>query len=263
VVVVREMYHALVSPIISPLAEFLVPYCHVRRLAVDEASYIFAGFVVFWCAIGSWAYLRYAKCKSDEYGSRVVSVVHAIVSSILCFVAAIEEFNDPGYGTFGPRCSGLQQIALLCSAGYFTMDFLGILLSSYFSWLFIGHHILSGGCLAFGGLFGAHGFEFSFVTFLMEVSNPFLHSRWLMIADKEHLKRKGRGSLRFQFVDHCFYVIFFLARIIAGPILTIQLVFADETHLIIKGAGLLLQVLSVQFLVNTFSKRFRGDLWIN
>lgn len=257
------MFHELLSPLVSPVATVVKSLFHVRHLRIDEAAYVLGAFFLFWCAIGAWAYIHYARKKTDEYGSRVVSVVHATLSSILCFLATVEEFNEPGYGTFGAGCSGLQQVALLFTASYFAMDMLGILMSSYFSWLYVGHHILSGGCLAFGGLLSRHGFEFAMVTCLMEVSNPLLHTRWLMISNKEHLKNKGRGSMSFRAVDHTFYVVFFIARILVGPILTAHLTVADNTHIIIQGAGVLLQVLSFQFMMETFSKRFRGDLWIN
>jgi hypothetical protein len=257
------MFHELLAPVFSPLAAHVRSIFHVNHLRIDEAAYVLAGFFVFWCVVGGWAFVHYARKKSDEYGSRVVSVLHAAISAALCFLATVEEFNEPEFGVFGAHCSGLQQVALLCTAAYFAMDMLGILMSSYFSWLYIGHHILSGGCLAYGGLISRHGFELAMVTCLMEVSNPLLHSRWLLIADKKHLQHKGRGSLLFRAVDHTFYVVFFIARIVVGPILTANLIVADNTPLLLKAAGVLLQVLSVQFMLETFSKRFRGDLWIN
>ncbi|CUG87921.1 membrane-associated protein, putative [Bodo saltans] len=257
------MFHELLAPVFSPLAVVVRSLFHVHPLRIDEAAYVLAGFFLLWCVVGGWAYVHYARKKSDEYGSRVISVIHASISSVLCFLGTVEEFNEPEFGTFGAHCSGLQQVALLCTAGYFAMDMLGILMSSYFSWLYVGHHILSGGCLAYGGLVSRHGFEFAMVTCLMEVSNPLLHSRWLLIADKEHLKNQGKGSLKFRVIDQLFYVVFFVARIMMGPILTAHLVVADNTPLIIQAAGVLLQVLSVQFMFDTFSKRFRGDLWIN
>ncbi|CUG87922.1 membrane-associated protein, putative [Bodo saltans] len=253
----------IVSPLVQPIASAVKAHMHVERLTNGEIAGVFILFFVLWSAAGVWANIHYARRKSDEYGSRVVSVVHAVLSSVLCFLAMVEEFGEPGYGVYGLHCTGLQQVVLLCSAGYFTMDLVGILRGSYFTWLFVAHHILSLYCLLTGGAFAIHGFELVCSMVVVESSNPFLHTRWLMIADREHLKQDGKGSQQFQFVENAFYATFFLSRIMIGPIITSKLVTAVDMTAFFKGAGVALLVASYLFFVSVVTKRYKKELWIN
>lgn len=247
---------------LTPFAQVVEEKLHIAPIVDTETKLtVFASFFAFWSVLALLAYFRW-RHKHDEYASRVISAFHAMFSTALCFVATVDGMlTDPDWGYFGKGATGLQQVATLCTAAYFAMDFIGILLSSYFSWLFLGHHILSGGCLFVSGFFGIYGFELTFVTFLMEASNPFFHTRWVMIEDKEHMQRKGRGSLRYLCMDYLFYVTFFVARIIVGPTLTYELLITKEMPLLIKASGFLLQVLSIQFMFENFGKGWRGELW--
>jgi hypothetical protein len=255
--------HDIVSPVILPIASAVKTHMHVERLTSGETAGVLIAFIAVWSVAGVWANIHYTTRKSDEYGSRVVSVVHAVLSSVLCFLAMVEEFGEPGYGVNGLHCTGLQQVVLLCSAGYFTMDLVGIMFSSYFTWLFVAHHILSLYCLLTGGVFGIHGFELACSMLVVEFSNPFLHTRWLMIADQEHLKQDGKGSRCFQFVDNAFYATFFLSRIMVGPIITSLLVTAVDTSVPFKASGVALLVASYLFFANVVTKRYKRELWTN
>lgn len=256
-----EYWKSFLRPVIDPLASAVETYFSVdRQLEVDECWMVFGVFFAAWGVFALAAYKKYAKSKGEEYASRVVSWWHAVVSTLLCGSACLDGYHrsPQTWGRFGLDGTGLQQIACLCSAGYFTVDMIGILCSSYFDWLFIGHHVLCGGCLLQVGFTGFQGFDLTLITSLLETSNPLLHGRWLLIQNRQHLKG---GTFLYNAVDGMFYVVFIFIRMFVGPQLTYFQLATSEAVWVLRISGLLLQIYSIKFMLETGKKRLRDELW--
>lgn len=182
--------------VFAPLAP-VVQLVHIPfTLGPADALVVLCAAAVVWGAGCVYSNRRYehvsaTRAVSVEYASRVVSFAHAMLSITFCVIAVLDEavlFAD--WGRFGvARVTGWQQLALLCSAGYFLADFMGIVLF-YWDTLFVIHHIVAGGCLAFSGITGVMGFETCLALGALEASNPFLHGRWLLLTSLEELQQK-------------------------------------------------------------------------
>jgi len=209
----------------------------------------------FWGIFSIAANMAVTKTKGDEYASRIVSTVHAMVSLVFCVAGAIDGYGEAHWGIFGLDATAKQQIALMVTTGYFSADFIGILVGTYFDWIFVGHHIVSASSLFYSAYFGYGGFELCLATALMELSNPFMHMRWIVVTDKH-----PSDSLVYKICDEGFFISFTLARIVLGPYL-VWLLWISSSAFVFKLTAGALMVFSFQFYWGLLQRRKTGEAW--
>lgn len=258
----RQLAIAVLSP---TLGTYMDTHYHFAPMDAEGCWKLFGAFFVFWCILGLSSYRLFAKSKGDEYASRVVSVIHALLSVALCFLGVLDGITlDPHWGHFQSTAPFWTQVACLCTGAYFTMDMIGILTSTYFSWLFVGHHLICGYAMVAVSVNQTFGFATALTTCLMEASNPFLHMRYLLI-EEHHMAHKKKSATTpwsplLTAISRCFYVVYFVGRILIGPFLTAALLTGD-TPVWLQLIGSLLQIFSIQYFFVYFSKGWKGELW--
>jgi len=86
---------------------------------------------------------------------------------------------------YGSPATRVQANCQMISLAYFTVDTFFIILSK-FDLIFFIHHLVSIVTLANGSLFGIHGYIVCAVLLVGEISNPFMHLRWILHKINKH-----------------------------------------------------------------------------
>lgn len=173
--------------------------------------------------------------RSLAFNNRVVSLLHALVALLVCPVAL--NWHHPLSG-FGQKTTDYQRFAMNLSLGYFTYDMLCCLYISL-DVADLAHHLCTMLGLAVGVCNGVSGAELTFCLLLMEVSNPFLHGRFLM---KElGWKETSLSSMN----DIAFAVSFFICRLLVGPAVVYYTLKCPTSPMIVKVGGIGIQVVSL------------------
>lgn len=195
---------------------------------------------------GGWTLLfivlRFAVLRgySSEFSNRVVSLIHALLA-IFTTTWAIDNWGDPWAGIGGPT-TAKQMKCLTISLSYFTYDFLTCLviednLPNAF------HHVATMMGLAVGVLDGTCGTELVECLFLMEISNPFMHVKFLI---KDYEKKGGRLPAALTTVNEVLFVLaFFVCRLVIGPVLVYHTVASETTHVLVKAGGVGILLVSI------------------
>jgi hypothetical protein len=193
--------------------------------------------------------------KTFDFRNRVVSILHAVLSAYLTLVLVLLETPcDIG----GPNTRN-QIITLNVSAGYFLYDYvacsLNDLRNKHFEAMNFFHHLATVAGLLTGLITQRSGAELGMCLFLMEVSNPFMHMIHIFreLGFNDSPVAEANKAL--------FAIIFTLARIIAGPVLTYYAMICPQTHWVIKVGAcgiLLVSLLWFSKIVAMLSKVFGG-----
>ena len=228
---------------------------HTPMTTNEAAAYVFI-WVLVWGAMTLALLSKYERRKGDEWVSRVVSVAHAVVSGVLAAIAMYDSLPE-AWLWFASPTSFYQQLALGVSIAYFIVDFVGIWYGSYYDTLFIWHHICSGWGLGIAHFGGTCGFELCVCLWAMETSNPFLHSRWVLLS--EGFCEKESSLLHW--ITELFWWNFSLCRITFGtPYTTMMILSANEPWLL-KFLGGAIMVFSWKFWIEMMGKRRRNESW--
>ena len=209
---------------------------------------------VFW-ALLSWYCFRRWGAAHPEYASRVVSLVHAIISVIVTAIQFSRDYGKP-WGRTNIGMTGDQQFALLVTASYFVVDTIGLFLNDYFDFQFLMHHIGAGGSLFAVMFTQTNGYEMVFTVLVLEFSNPFMHGRWLAIHNNVSPK-----SWLYIFLDEGFFVTFFLMRVAIGPFLSGSILLGSGP-LFWKVATVGVQAVSAMFFFNLVKNRRNDTPWL-
>ncbi|KAL0047282.1 hypothetical protein WJX82_011596 [Trebouxia sp. C0006] len=148
--------------------------------------------------------------RSLGFNNRLVSFLHALVALVLCPAAL--NWQHPLSG-FGQTTTNYQRSVMNLSLGYFTYDMLCCLYIDL-DFANVVHHLCTMLGLAVGVCNGVSGAELTFCLLLMEVSNPFLHGRFLMKI--------------------AFAVSFFICRLLIGPAVIYYTLICPTSPMIVK-----------------------------
>ncbi|TFJ86178.1 hypothetical protein NSK_002386 [Nannochloropsis salina CCMP1776] len=193
---------------------------------------------------------------SFDFRNRTVSILHAFLSAYLTLVLVLLE-TPCEIG--GPNTRN-QIIVLNISTGYFIYDYVACTLNDvrkrHFDTMNFFHHLASLAGLLTGLINERSGAELGMCLFLMEVSNPFMHTIHLFreLGYNDAPVAEANKAL--------FAIIFTLARVVGGPFLTYYTLVSPRTHWVIKAGAL--GILAVSFLwfskiVAMLSKAFGGS----
>lgn len=272
-----------------PLAN-LMRTVHIEPWSEAGVVGLFAVSTACWGLASLTARRAFAARRGSEFANRVISLLHSILSVIAsgCF-GLLDEYGQPHWAECGAGMTGLQQIATSISGGYFIADTVGICLSSeYFDWLFLAHHFACAGILIVGNYFQVLGFAICLGATILEACNPFMHTRWLLLAESEARAAdtataalSGGNTAALGWFDHtlsnptalrasalyranelCFFFVFFAMRLAFGPFLVGWFFMSEHTPFFIKAASFGIFVFSAQFFAQTWPKYRRGEKWM-
>lgn len=132
----------------------------------------------------SWA-VMFVVCRAvffrkytADFSNRVVSIVHAVTAIYYSYVTFTSSWGGM-FDNIGGANTEPQTLCMAVSLSYFVYDLIYCAVAGEIESVF--HHMFTIGGLASGVLNGKSGAELVACLFLMEVSNPSLHLRTLLI----------------------------------------------------------------------------------
>ena len=138
--------------------------------------------------------------RRRDFANRVVSIIHAVVAIYYSY-ACFENGFAGMFANIGGANTEPQALCMAVSLSYFVYDLVYCSLQGELEWVF--HHFFTIGGLASGVLNGKSGAELCACLFLMEVSNPSLHLRTLLL--EMGLKNTGLFSATTSRSRLCFW----------------------------------------------------------
>lgn len=231
----------------------LTVFGHAPMTTGEATAYVSIWFLL-WGALTMFLLHKFERRKGDEWVSRLVSVCHAAVSCLIAAVAIVDAYPN---GWFGTPTTFWEQAALGVSIAYFAVDFIGIWFGSYYDNLFLWHHICSGWGLGVACFSGHDGWELTVCLFCMELSNPFLHTRWLL----QYENYCDNDSWAMYLCTECFWWIFTIVRITFGTPYAIMMITSPDVPVLLKFLGGAIMAFSWKFWIELMGKRWRREAW--
>ncbi len=178
--------------------------------------------------------------RSAEWNCRIITTVHALLASGLCFTSAI--ITGPWPFTYlGEANTNLHNIAVVITLGYFLFDFSWCVVMRTEGPVMLAHHVVSIFALVYSLYHGKFGSEVTAVMGASEFTNPLLQLRWFM-------RHTGHYSGRKAFwVDLLFMLSFVGARLGAGSVYHYVCQTSPKIYLAAKVGGQAFYIISVVF----------------
>lgn len=173
-----------------------------------------------------------------DFSNRVVSIVHAVVAIYYSYVTFTSGFAGMFDNIGGPNTDA-QALCMAVSLSYFIYDLIYCAVVGELESVF--HHLFTIGGLASGVLQGKSGSELVACLFLMEVSNPSLHLRTLL------LEMGLKNSTVFSLNNFVFALVFLVCRLVIGPPLVYKTLVCPDNEFIVKAGGFGILAVSVMW----------------
>ena len=177
---------------------------------------------------------------SAEWNCRLITVIHAIISTSLCFASAVIIGPWP-FSYIGEASTGLHNTVMVISLGFFLFDFLWCIYMKSEGGVMLAHHLVSILGLIYVIYQGKCGSELVAVMGASEFTNPLLQLRWF-------LKETGyyRGRLE-KVIDGLFVSLFWLSRLGVGSMFHYVCQTSPKLDLITKAGGQAFYIISLIF----------------
>lgn len=175
---------------------------------------------------------------SADFSNRVVSIVHAVAAIYYSYVTFTAGWGGMFDNIGGPNTEA-QTLCMAVSLSYFIYDMVYCAVVGEIE--SVVHHLFTIGGLASGVLNGKSGAELVACLFLMEVSNPSLHLRTLLI------EMGLKNSTIFSLNNLIFALVFLVCRLLVGPPLVYKTVMCPDNDPIVKAGGLGILVVSIMW----------------
>ena len=178
--------------------------------------------------------------RSAEWNCRLVTVVHAVISTGLCLTSALIIGPWP-FSHVGEPNTRLHTTIMVVSLGYFFFDFLWSLYMQTESNIMLAHHLVSILGFMYCLYTGRAGCELTAVMGASELTNPLLQLRWF-------LKETGlyRGWLA-KIIDSVFVFLFLFCRLGVGTLFHYVCQTSPKLDLVSKGGGQAFYIISFVF----------------
>lgn len=177
---------------------------------------------------------------SAEWNCRVITAVHSVIITSLCFTSAVLTGPWP-FSYIGGSNTSLHNTIMVISLGYFLFDFLWCVYMRSEGPVMLAHHLVSILGLAYSIFQGKAGSELTAVMGASEFTNPLLQMRWFL---RESGLYKGRLAL---IVDSFFVSLFWIARLGVGSVFHFVCQTSPNLDLVTKGGGQAFYIISVIF----------------
>jgi hypothetical protein len=190
-----------------------------------------------------------SKLNSDEYGQRIISFIHAVLSSVLCIAALFLHHGGWLDTTIATRLEG--DVAMI-SFAYFFVD-LVLMFVWKFDWMYFTHHVIALRWVSLTAIFGQIGFGGCVGIICAEICNPMMHGRWLL-----HASGKADSALC-RWCTRIWFPVFFICRMIIIPtLLSLNYhVVPMDTNAIVT----LFTIGSAKFLYDAVDAEMKGKWW--
>lgn len=192
------------------------------------------GWFLLFLAIRFGVFRRY----SADFANRVVSIIHAVVAIYYSY-ACFENGFAGMFANIGGANTEPQALCMAVSLSYFVYDLVYCSLQGELESVF--HHFFTIGGLASGVLNGKSGAELCACLFLMEVSNPSLHLRTLL------LEMGLKNTAVFSANNLVFAFVFLVCRLVIGPPLVWKTLACPDNEFIVKLGGFGILAVSVMW----------------
>lgn len=177
---------------------------------------------------------------SAEWNCRLITAIHAVVATFLCFTSAVVTGPWP-FSYIGGTNTPLHNAAMVISLGYFLFDFLWCIYMKSEGPVMLAHHLVSILGLIYSLYQGKFGSELTAVMGASEVTNPFLQLRWFL---KESGSYSGKSA---KILDFLFVSIFWAVRLGVGSVYHVVCQTSPKLDLITKAGGQAFYIISVIF----------------
>jgi len=191
-----------------------------------------------WAAMFVVCRMIFFRKYSADFSNRVVSIVHAVAAIYYSAVTFTRGWSGM-FDNIGGANTEPQTLCMALSLSYFIYDLIYCAVVGEIESVF--HHMFTIGGLASGVLNGRSGAELVACLFLMEVSNPSLHLRTLLI--EMGLKNTTLSSLN----NLVFALVFLLCRLVIGPPLVYKTLVCPDNEYIVKAGGFGILAVSIMW----------------
>nr|XP_034826824.1 TLC domain-containing protein 5-like isoform X1 [Maniola hyperantus] len=209
---------------------------------------------VFW----GWSYIyssNTSPSKSPEWHSRVVTLVHGSVATILgihqCGTTSVDRCR------LTMKISPGEYALMLWSWGYFAFDLLWCLINSSSNYVILLHHLIALAAVNSYMSKDYAGCTFACTLVLMEITNPFLQTRWL-------LRYEGYGqTLLFYLVEIIYFVMFLTIRAGFCTYLMFEMIntdILDTDEKIISMALYIISLVLVYEILSYFNHKYKNKI---
>ena len=210
------------------------------KMTIDPLSVKYASEMSQWTVLWGlmWFVCKFALFRKygADFSNRVVSIVHAVVAMYYSYLT-FENGWSGMYDNIGGPNTEAQTLCMALSLSYFTYDLIYCAVCGDF--MNVVHHMFTMGGLASGVLNGKSGAELVACLFLMEVSNPSLHLRTVLID--MGLKTSSLASVN----SLVFALMFLVCRLVIGPPLVWKTLASPDNDYIVKAGGFGILAVSV------------------
>ena len=190
--------------------------------------------------------------RSAEWNCRIVTAVHALLSTSLCFTSAVITGPWP-FSYLGEVNTNLHNTAMILSLGYFLFDFAWCMCMKTEGWVMLAHHIVSILGLSYVLYQNKFGSELTAVMGASEFTNPLLQLRWFM--KKSGIYTGWKALL----LDLAFVVLFIGSRLGVGSLFHFVCQTSPKLDIITKAGGQAFYIISWIFgiqLIHFFYKKY-------
>lgn len=178
--------------------------------------------------------------RSAEWNCRIITVLHALLSSSLCFTSAVITGPWP-FSYLGEVNTSLHNTAMIISLGYFLFDFAWCMYMKTEGWVMLSHHVVSILGLSYVLYQNKFGSELTAVMGASEFTNPLLQLRWFMKHSGYYTGRRAA------FLDWMFVILFIGSRLGVGSLFHIVCQTSPKIDIITKAGGQAFYIISWMF----------------
>jgi TLC domain len=223
------------------------PFDFNESIFIGIISTVF--FVFLYCAVQKIQKEQHIKNK--EYTARVVSLIHAVISTI---GSAYALYSHEGMSFYAPIATRVQSNWQMFTFAYFTVDTIVMFVTNTFDFKYFVHHIISMSSLACGAFYGMYGVLVTSAQLVGEISNPFMHSRWIL---NSHGYRESKLC---KIITKIWFCIFFASRVLICPLLGYHAIMI--MHWIFWPLVWIMIVFSSLFLYEVYEMEKRNEWWV-
>jgi len=192
--------------------------------------------------------------RNSEYCCRLVTLVHALLVSVICAVLHLY-YGPAPWNALGLDNKPVHNVVLIISLGYFLFDFTWCCYMRTEGAAMLAHHVVSIVGLVYSYYFHISGVEVTAVCFGAEITNPMVQFRWFL--KKHFLYHSQIGMLN----DYLFVFSFAFWRFGIGTYFFYVAMTHDKVDMMIKAGALGLYVISAVFMWHIAKFFVRKYVW--
>ena len=178
--------------------------------------------------------------RSTEWNCRIVTILHALISTSLCLTSATIVGPWP-FSHVGEPNTSMHNMIMVISLGYFLFDFVWCLYAQTEGSVMLAHHFVSILSLMYSLYSGRVGNELVAVMGASEITNPLLQLRWF-------LKQIGHyNGILAKTMDLVFVLLFWFCRLVVGSVFHYVCQTSPKLDLVGKGGGQAFYIISLIF----------------